>query len=430
MDRLARESAAMMNLSAPARDVRSVSGIRGAGTLRFFLQGVGRLLAGSTADDARRAAADFELACRTESDAAAPRAELAAAQLQVYLLSREPEWLANAEAAAREAVQLDSGRAEGYRALGNVLSSQKRLAEALPEYTRASELDPTDDSAWLALGKTYGRLERPNLELAVYEAAARRRPHDWRPHWWLGSWQYRHGHIDKAIGEFEAMTRCAPLLADGYAYLGGLFVLRGENDRAISTLKQALALRPTESAFDNLGTAYFNSGKLVEAADTYNQSLQFGTTSYASWLNLGDAYYWQAGRRGQAASAYAQGIRMARDEILARSQPGRTYDPTIPAALAPVYARLGESDSARWYLARALSTDSSNSTVQYDAALTHWQLQDRDRALAWLARAVAGGYPTAWLKDSPMFLDWREDPRFLTLIGESGQATKPSRSSK
>src|SRR5262249_14741195 len=159
------------------------------------------------------------------------------------------------------------------------------------------------------------------------------------------------GHLDEAIAEFEAMIRCAPLLADGYAYLGGVLVMRGENDRAISTLKQALALRPTETAFDNLGTAYFNSGKLVEAADAYNQSLQFGTATYTSWLNLGDAYYWQVGRRGQAASAYTQGIRMARDEMLARPQPGRTYDPTIPAALAPVFARLGESDSARWYLA-------------------------------------------------------------------------------
>src|SRR5206468_9708343 len=89
---------------------------------------------------------DFELACRTESDAAAPRARLAAAQYQVHSLAREPEWLASAEASAREAVRLDSGRAEGHRTLGNVLSSQKRLAEAVPEYTRASELDPTDDS--------------------------------------------------------------------------------------------------------------------------------------------------------------------------------------------------------------------------------------------------------------------------------------------
>src|SRR5262249_37844041 len=154
----------------PARDLRSVSGIRGAGTLRFHLQGVGRMLASSTADDTKRAVADFELACRTESDAAAPRAGLANAQHWVYLLSREPEWLTSAEATAREAIRLDSSRAEGYRALGNALSSQRRLAEALPVFTRATELDATDDPTWLALGKTYGRLHQPDQERAVYEA--------------------------------------------------------------------------------------------------------------------------------------------------------------------------------------------------------------------------------------------------------------------
>ena len=428
VDQLARESAVMLRLPAPARGVGAASGISGAGTLRFYLQGIGRLLAVSTADDAKRAAADFELACRTESDAAVPRAGLATAQYRVHSLTREPEWLANAEVSAREAIRLDSGHAEGHRILGSVLSSQKRLAEAVPEYTRASELDPTDDAARLALGKTYGRLGQPQREEAAYAAAFRRRPHDWRPHWWLGTWRYRHGHIDAAIGEFEAMTRCAPLLADGYAYLGGLLVLRGEYGKAISTLKQALALRPTEAAFDNLGTAYFNSGRLGEAADAYNQSLQFGFVNYRSWLNLGDAYYWQSGRRDQAAAAYAQGIRLAREELLARSQPGRTYDVTIAAALAPVFARLGEPDSARSYLAQALSADSSNSTVQCCAALTHWQLQDRDRALGWLARAVAGGYPTAWLKDSPMFRDWRPVAAFRALIAETGPAPQQNAS--
>jgi tetratricopeptide (TPR) repeat protein len=426
VDRLAREAAAMAGLPAPARDARAVTGIRGEGTLRFYLQGMGRLLSGSTADDAKRAAADFELACRTESDAALPRARLAAAQLRVHSFTREPEWLSNAEVSARESIRLDSDHAEGYFALGNVLSSQKRSAEAVPEYARASELDPTNDSIRLALGKTYGRLHQPELERAVYDATLLRRPHDWRPHWWLGSWHYRNEHVDDAIREFEAMIRCAPLLADGYAYLGGLLTLRGEYDRAVSTLRQALALRPTEAAFDNLGTAYFNSGKLAAAADAYNQSLQFGFVNYQSWLNLGDAYYWQSGRREQAAAAYAQGIRLAREELLARSQPGRTYDATIPAVLAPVFARLGEPDSARSYLAIALSADSSNSTVQYCAALTQWELQDRDRAIGWLTRAVAGGYPTAWLKDSPMFQDWRPVAAFRALIGQTSPTAQPN----
>lgn len=35
---------------------------------------------------------------------------------------------------------------------------------------------------------------------------------------------------------------------------------------------------------------------------------------------------------------------------------------------------------------------------------------------AMLERAVAGGYPTAWLRDSPVHRDWRQEVRFRNLL--------------
>jgi len=148
----------------------------------------------------------------------------------------------------------------------------------------------------------------PAGEEAIYRAEAARRPQAWQPWWWLASWNQRAGRVDEAIRCYREMVRRAPSFHQGYTDLGGYLVLRGQYPQAIDTLKISLRLLPTQPAFDNLGSAYFNLGRFPEAVDAYNQSLQFGKADYRAWLNLGDAYYWQAGRKAQARDAYAQAV--------------------------------------------------------------------------------------------------------------------------
>jgi hypothetical protein len=44
--------------------------------------------------------------------------------------------------------------------------------------------------------------------------------------------------------------------------------------------------------------------------------------------------------------------------------------------------------------------------------------------VAWLERAVQNGYPAAWLRDSPVFVEWREEEAFRTLIAGAGPRTQ------
>ena len=376
-DSLYHGALALLRLPAGARTAELDLGVRGAGTLRFLMQGIGRRRAAS-ADDRRRAIEDFETACRTEPGAATPRMWLASAELGQYLATKDSSWLARAEASARAAVSLDGGRAGPHRTLASVLGYRKRHAEALAEYERACALDPTDDEAWHLWGRTWLRLGKPDEERKVYEAAIARRPHCYKPRWWLAAWYFYNGHLGEAKQAYREMIRCAPDLATGYASLGGLLVLDGEYDRA-----------------------------------------------------LGEAYFWLRDRPDQARDAYRQALRVGREEIAARAQRGSSVDPMIPANLATLLPKLGEPDTARIMLADALAADSLNAMVQYCAALTCWQLGERDRALDWLTRAVAGGYPVVWLRDSPVHREWRGNPRFDSLLAgapsKSGTAPSPGK---
>ena len=417
--------AALLLLRLPMRTQTAQAdiGIRGAGTLRFLLQGIGRRRAAQTVEAKQRALVDFETAYRTEPDPAAPRTWLALGQITLFSATKDTAWAVRAEASAREAVGLDSSRAESHVVLANALAARKRHAEALEQYRLAAVLDPTDDEAWHLWGRSWQRLGKPEEERKVYLAAIARRPHCFKPRWWLAAWEYNNGHIPEAVAGYREMVRRAPAFPTGYSGLGGLLLLEGQYRSAIDTLRLAIGLRPNAVAFNNLGTAYFNSGRLAQAVDAYNQAFQFGDADYVLWINLGDAYYWLRDRPDQARDAYRQAVRLGRERMASRSAIGSAPDPMVPALLSSVFARLGQRDSARAMLREALDLDSLNSRVQYQAALTQWQLGARDSAIGWLGRAVAGGYPVVWLRDSPVHRDWRGDPGFQALVASAAPAT-------
>ena len=425
VERVEREATAMLALVPPAEDATRAYGVRGAGTLRFYLQGRGRLRQATTAALATKADADFEMACRAEPDAAVARAGLAAAELRLHTLGAEGDWLARADASAREAVRLDGTRAEPYRTLGAVLFEQKQPAAALAVYEHVMELEPTDDRTLYFVGRTHARLGNREREKEVYLAAIAKRPHCWAPRWWLATWQYRDGQYDEAMRSYEAMIQRSPQLSTGYASLGAVLILRGDYARAIEILRRSVALRPTKTAFDNLGTAYFNTGRSAEAVDAYNQSFQFGEAGYGSWFNLAEAYYWLRDRKDQAAGAYREAVRLGTGEMATRAQQGRAVDVAIPATLATIYPKLGQPDIARVSLVRAIAGDDKNSYVAYCAALTYWQLNEREQAMSWLERAVAEGYPVIWLRDSPVFHEWRELAAFRALVERKAAETQP-----
>jgi serine/threonine-protein kinase len=350
---------------------------------------------------------------------------MASGQISLFITSKDTAWLVRAETSAREAIAIDSSRSESHRALAYVLGARKRYVEAEREYRIACSSEPTDDDSWYAWGRMWLRLGKPDEERAVYASAASLRPHCFKPYWWLASWQYRNGHIAEAIAGFREMIRRAPDYFNGYANLGGLLLFEGRYDSAIDTLRLAIRLRPDATVFSNLGTAYFNLGRLSPAVDAYNQAFQFDEAGYENWLNLGDAFYWLRGSPDQARAAYRQGVRLGREQLVERAQRGSSPDAMIAAHLASVLPKLAEPESARAMLQQALAIDSLNSRVQYQAALTKWQLGEREAAVAWLRRAVAGGFPIVWLRDSPIHRDWRTDPGFQALLMSATPAGDP-----
>lgn len=80
--------------------------------------------------------------------------------------------LPTVEALLRRAIALDDSLAPAHLQLGDLLSDQRRYEQAVPQYQRALELDPTLSDGYYRLGIDYvhtGDREKAQKEFAVYQ---------------------------------------------------------------------------------------------------------------------------------------------------------------------------------------------------------------------------------------------------------------------
>jgi tetratricopeptide (TPR) repeat protein len=419
---LSADARKMLDLPPPVKRSRKERfGTEGDGSMQYYLEGLGRLAAAKTTEDLDAATHSFELAMNIDPTFARVRAGMGAVCYARYLRDKNTSWLEQAKTEAKAGLALDPDLAEAHKLLGYASYRLGDAAGAKRFLERTVQLDPDDFAAFREWARVYGREGDPDSEEVIYRRAIAASAYDWRPHLWLATQLYVRGKFDESRKSLETVVRLAPDNYLGYSYLGGVFVLQGKYQEAIKNLDRSIALNPTPEAVSNLGTAYFNLRRMSDAILTYNRSFQFGIENYLLWINLGDAYRWSPGQEQQADKAYRKAIELGRKEL-----EEKPYHDEVRAQLAPILARQSEADTARAWIARALEHAADNPNIQYCAALTYWELGQPDQALDRLEKAVGGGYPKTWLRDSAVFDAWRSSPRFQAIVGGTAPAADTS----
>jgi adenylate cyclase len=250
---------------------------------------------------------------------------------------------------------------------------------------RAAEIDPNYAQAWalMALGQMLARL-------------------------------IRGGQVDDGLTAAERALGLDPNLAAAHAVKARILSESGRHDEAGAEIEVALRLDP-ESYEVNRAAAYlrFRQKRLPDAVRHFEKAQSLMETDVSS-PNMLITCYTALGDR--------EASRRAAQITLARAQKTLAQDPSNGAAMAfccNALATLGQAESAKGWMNRALLIEPDNANMRYNfACALAVQLNDPDGAIELLGplfeRISIGLLNHA--KADPDLDPVREDPRFRAMV--------------
>jgi tetratricopeptide (TPR) repeat protein len=195
-----------------------------------------------------------------------------------------------------------------------------------------------------------------------------------------------------------------------YVALGAAYVEMGQTGKAIAALQEAVRLKPSFGAYENLGTVFLNARRFEDSIRCFKKALELDGNDYRAYGNLARAYFWAAGRRELAQETYGRAIALANQKLTVNPQ-----DPDINLNLAVYYAMLGQEDNSLYHWRRSKELQPATGETDFWAGVVNLQLGHKEKALAWIRQAIDLKY-FAEINSVPELDGLRSDAEFRRIL--------------
>jgi tetratricopeptide (TPR) repeat protein len=125
------------------------------------------------------------------------------------------------------------------------------------------------------LGQALSRQGRMDEAMVEWRKALEGNPLDAKPHNNLGKALFEKGAVDEAMAEYRKALEINPGYADAHFNLGRALFQKGDVDAAIAHWQRAVEINPNfAEARNNLGVALFQKGQVDEAVSQFQEALR------------------------------------------------------------------------------------------------------------------------------------------------------------
>jgi len=305
----------------------------------------------------------------------------------------------------------DAAMFEEHMAKASLFLGQEAYDAAIDAYSHALALDPDNIVARYHRGLAYTRIGGLSSALTdltrvieldadpagLYRLQALQQ---------RGLVYARQGQLDRAIADFDVLLDRDPQAFEvAYERANARFRLQSY-EQAIDDYTQVLQVDPEHiEAYLNRGRSHAALGDYPEAIRDYNRAIALKPNRAVGYSSRGQAYV-RLQRYGEALADYARALEL------------NPRDASVHNARGLLYVRIAAFPDAIDAYQHAMAIQPDWATPYYNAACAAALAGDAERALTWLARAIAlrEEYQTMALRD-PDFATIRHDARFATLVG-------------
>lgn len=405
--------AKLMNIAVTADMLRNTGGRVNPAAYEDYLTALGLMQRYDKPGNLDQAITALQNASKTDPAFALAYAQLGEAYRIKNIVEPNLRWLAEAEANAQKAVELDNRIPSVYVTLGRMHDASGKHDLALEEFQHALALDPRDATALSGMARAYEFAGRLGDAETAYRKAADLQPNDWDGHNNLAMFLGRHGKYPQAIAEYKQALQLAPDNANVLLNLAGTYIDSGDPKTfpdAESSLKRSIALNPSFGAYANLGALYDREGKYQDAADLTRKALDLNSQNYVVWGNLMADYEWLK-EPDKAAE-----VRRHEIPLLEQSVQQHPRDATGFANLADLFALDHEREKALSNLRTALALAPDDPGILAGAADVYESLGDRRQAISYAGKSLQHGGTKAQLIADPELQEALNDPNMKALL--------------
>jgi serine/threonine protein kinase/tetratricopeptide (TPR) repeat protein len=411
-DRVANGAAAALGVELRPEERRELisHGTSIPEAYNYYLQAHGYLDDPFKPENALSAITVFTEALKLDPNYGTARAGLGLAYWWKYYSTKDKQAVALARETCSKAVESGTAGAEGHICLGIVENGTGGYEQAVAQFQKAVELEPTNDQAYAGLASAYKHLNKLDEAEKTYQRVIEIRPQYSRAYINLGGFYLQQQQYGKAIDMFNRAVALSPDSYRGYSDLGAAYLSQAKYADAIKPLEQSIAIRPSSDAYNNLGTAYLRLRRYPDAVRAYQAAVKLDEGEYIGWGSLGDALHYN-GNGDAAKKAYETAITLAKRQLEVNPK-----DAEVLGDVADYYAMVSDRKNALASLDQSLQWGHGDKDLLFNAAVVYQDLGESGEALEWMKKSLNAGYPAASVREVPSFDPLKNDPRFKTLV--------------